>query len=598
MAHLLYPDEQEQPLPTFATIWNQGGDALVKKFLLQSNHGWDPLSPEEAPRGKSWLNLEKNEQHFCLEPKIAIHYFENEEVRYQLIKIAQDKTDPPHQEFSDGVAELDTEFLTEFSSLTQIARYLTKIGYFPPHTLKNISEGIDNEYGHQGRPHRTTDQADPISQLDSPAPTPSETKLTTDFDGNSGLPPDTSATSHTTKTQTALPPTENLQPLPPKPVEPAQENAGRYPLDLLFHLRHRDPNHHATLHTLWPIIARHPKKNIQATRDYTLFQDIDPAQPGIALKVSYQPSLQFSLESTLPSQNLPTELTNQKDLHQLLKEWLSFKPLLPLYRRLTRTYTSPGPNGFILPETPPSLSIQELDLSQAKLLNHYLEPKSTAQKRLIRICLDQKNDRSQPITEHDRLKAYGYALQVSNHPENSPHLPQNLTLKEALSLLSINAPSLCPPASPQQQSLYANITNALRTHAPLNQEALKSIANHFPQTCQNAAFINYVVKVLNTPPENPITRQNLVLYGCERADSRLLRILMRQSSPAPTFSPNQLETLSGWILNKAYPDQDRANRCLDELPLSRKLRDRLKTQLTKPRWNKQSAARHPVSLSI
>ena len=580
MPHLLYPEDPDHPIPTFLSIWNQGGDKLIKKQLLQSDHGWDSQPPEDAPRSKSWLALEKSEEHFCLEPKIAIHYFENDTLRYRLADPKGDTEDPL--------------FIKEFTSFTQTANYLEKSGYFPPGTFRLQKSELP-----QNLP-------DPITQLDSP-PEPLAAARTSDSAIPGGTatqnPEQPAAKSKALDSQDSTGPSQSALTNAsnrPQNEEPQAQNqspntAPRYPLDLLFHLRHSDANYDTTLHTLNPIIARHPRNQIEAAQDYTLFQNIDPSQPGICLKISYQPAIQFSLNSTPPAPGLPTEFNNHKDLYQLLKQWQAFKPLLPLYTRITSPFSNPGPSGFVLPNTPPTLSTKELSFEHAQLLNHYLAPKSAPQERLIQICLSQRTHRDPALTEQDRLKAFGYTLNLINRAQTSTTA---LTLKQALTLLSINAISHCPPASQEQQLLYGRITIALRDHSPLNQEAREIIAKHFPSTCQNASFINYVVKVLGIAPQDAKAQNNLVLYACERADSRLLRNLIGHNNNQVTFTPTQIETLSSWILKKAYPDQERATRCLNQLPLSPRLRKKLNAQLQTPRWRTRSLQTKPTPLSI
>ena len=598
MQHLLFPDEEISTLPTFLSIWEERIDEVIRKARYKYDWGYDMVEPEQAQKGTSWNQLQDYEEQFCVSPRIAAHYFTENRVLWRL-------ADPTQPE------DPNPTFITqEFTSLSELAEHLVTKGLmeeevlFPNRILNRIPLETNGRTAQaNGQAHHLTGRADIANgTTDNHAPQEPQANLRD--------PPEQIITPQPASAQH-----DDQPPPPPRTTAGVPPRSGIYPLDLLLRLRQtyraKSAEDSKSFQIALDLIRNCPGQNVEKSAHYTSFRRFDLDCPTASLKAVYFPRLQWSIEiqaKTGTQIPLPSQLAQTAELETLLTHWRTFKNHLPLYQGLTSPSEHPGPKGFILInenlelKPPPPL----LTVESASGLNQLIDRGSPEQKRLIQACLHQSRqtyddiqigpNRQRSPQQHEledqKLAAYSYALtlDIDPNPEKERQLPP-LRAQEAITLLSIRAPELIAPASPAQQILYHRITAALRRES-LNDQQRKAIADYFPTGCQNLEFINYAVKTQGILPADPKATHNLITFACENADSRLLSNLFQLTDQAGVkikLNCGDTDKFTRWILSKAYPDKERASRCLKHLPLAPATRLLLNSQLRKPGWQNKAA---------
>lgn len=600
MPHLLFPGHENPTLPTFLSLW-QGrlDEKVMQKERYKHDYGEDLDEPETARKGTSWNNLADFEEQFCVEPRIAVHYFSQYRQLWRL-------TDPKQPD------DPDPTFIHEFSSFKEVAHHLVRIGFIEEQTL--FPNGIIDRIPVEEKPQ----SSNKINHED----TGSRNGKTNGNQDHSTQPEREPTERATALHPTPPPPASHTGTTPTNPpTEPGSQNAV-YPLDLLLRLRQtyrtQTSEDAQSFQAALQLTRTHPRNNVQKNANHTLFQRFDPSQPTASLRAVYRPKLCWSIEmqgkNNVPIP-LPSILTSAPQLHSLLQNWSSFKNHLPLYQDLILPSSYPATKGFVLIDEaqelkqPPPL----LTFETATQLNALLDPDSPAQKTLIKACLHQsrkleQENRHNPVntsngaahtelpkqhkSEPRKLQAFAYSLNLKIHPNprQENQLPP-IDPEQAITLLSIGAPQNMGRASLAQEILYHRITNALRQN-PLTQQQREAIARDFPRTCQNQGFINWAIKISGILPTDPQAQANLVTLACEKADSRLLGAIFQLARDAGVkiqINRQDLANLTNCILHSAHPDLERANRCLNLLPLPPTLRLSANHKLKKPGWQNSPA---------
>lgn len=596
MDHILF-DQGIPELPEFMSIWEEGIDKIVRDRCSKIGKPVDYDDPESALVGHCWNRLSDHEERFCTKPHIAVHVFSKQ----RFVWLVADPTKPNHDQ---------PVFTDKFDSLKQVAEYLIKIGYLEEQTL------FPNRIGETLRPQNID-----RTQIYGSGHTPNGRTIP-------HPPANTSQAEGGSNGHARTPTNPRFDPQP---------GAGAYPLDLLLRLRRsysaRNPGDVESFQIALELIRTHSNKRVAKTSEHTLFHGFDAKQPQASLKAIYYPHLRWSIEIDGPAEakiSLPSQLTAASHVHTLLEDWHRFKEHLPLYQTAipqehpgipsdeteaqerNAQYPFLPDSGFIVQDANPLLTFES-----ARQLNELLDPDSSAQKRLIKACLVQARQLlsdqtgllpvvAQPPAHHQnhqpsnapqyytseacRLEAFAYTLTLNNHraPETHLRLP-DLQIDQAIALLSIKATELTAPASAGQSVLYRRITNAFRhSQQPLSDDHKQALAHLFPRTCQNQDLIQYTVEEQRILPHDSQTRYNLIAYACANADPKLLHSLMklaREQGATTQFKKGEASRLSKFILQKAYPDRERARRCLQHLPLSPLTRISVTSQLRKSDWN-------------
>ena len=624
MEHLL-SDHEIAELPGFLEVWEKYGqrtDEIVQRQCIKKQRPLDDEPTiENARKASGWNDIETYEERFCINPRVAIHLFTDGRLLWRPV----DPTEP--------VSPHNPEFGDSYKTFKELAEYLVQAKIFTKEQLFPTTNPPAWQAPHQvTRPDPTgfagtALNGQHISSRQSPngdarnpqwATTPEpevpQNEEPTDFHF--------SANGRSTAESHTVNPTSESS----RTASPA--TGGVYPLDLLLALRRaytaKQSEDLNSFQTAVALIRNHPPEQIEKTAEHTVFHKFDPEHPNASLKATYRPNLRWAIElrndtHSLDAQiPLPSQFAKAIHLQPFLAGWNAFKKHLPFYEGRLFPPGSPGENGFLLlyKDLNPLFTFES-----ARTLNRFLDPDSAAQQNLIKICLIQaslQNRQSSvphssllPVpasspqrppayyqSEPAKLHALAYTLNLNNHPDPGKAAQMSpMHRQEALALLCINAPELMPAASAAQQALYRNIARTLKQrHPPLTDQNRAAIARYFPQTCQNAEFIECTIKKEGILPSDLKTRYNLLVYACENADAQLLEQITRlaqNQGETIRLKRGDPETFTRWILDKTYPDRQSAKSCLQHLPLSPLLRLSLNSQLKQAGWKQTTSPRPP-----